>query len=79
MEIRYNLDSLGWFQFEWLVQSLLKAELGIGVESWGGRGDWGRDAYSVGPLPFPMRTVPADFATLIWPTCARLIWPTFID
>jgi hypothetical protein len=21
----------------------------------------------------------ADFATLIWPTCARLIWPTFID
>jgi hypothetical protein len=20
-----------------------------------------------------------DFATLIWPTCARLIWPTFID
>jgi len=60
VEIRYNLDSLGWFQFEWLVQSLLKAELGIGVESWGGRGDWGRDAYSVGPLPFPMRTVPTQ-------------------
>lgn len=56
MEPRYNLDSLGWYQFEWLAQALLKAELGVGIESWGGRGDWGRDAYSSGPLPFPTRT-----------------------
>jgi hypothetical protein len=44
--IRYRLDDLGWFQFEWLIQSLLKAELGLGIESWGGRGDYGRDAYT---------------------------------
>src|SRR4051794_15117849 len=53
--IRYRLDDLGWFQFEWLIQSLLKAELGLGVESWGGSRDHGRDAYSPSPLPFPSR------------------------
>jgi hypothetical protein len=58
--IRYNLDSLGWFQFEWLVQVLLKSELGIGVESWGLRGDFGRDAYSEGPLKFPARDIATD-------------------
>jgi hypothetical protein len=31
--IRYRLDDLGWLQFEWLVQSLLKAKLGLTVES----------------------------------------------
>jgi hypothetical protein len=31
--IRYKLDDLGWYQFEALMQSLLKAELGLGVES----------------------------------------------
>lgn len=55
--MRYRLDDLGWYQFEWLIQSLLKAELGIGVESWGGRADYGRDAYSLGPLPFPSRHI----------------------
>lgn len=52
---RYRLDDLGWFHFEKLVQSLLKAELGISVESWGGRGDAGRDAYVKGQLAFPDR------------------------
>jgi hypothetical protein len=51
--IRYRLDDLGWFQFEWLIQSVLKAELGIGVQSWGGRGDQGRDAFINAPLYFP--------------------------
>lgn len=51
--IRYRLDDLGWYQFEWLIQSLLKAECGLGVESWGGQGDYGRDAYSRIPLKFP--------------------------
>jgi hypothetical protein len=51
--IRYRLDDLGWYQFEWLVQSLLKADLGIGVESWGGHHDYGRDAFAKGPLRFP--------------------------
>jgi hypothetical protein len=51
--IRYRLDELGASQFEWLVQSLLKAILGPGLESWGGRGDQGIDAYFAGPLRFP--------------------------
>ena len=42
---RYRLDDLGWFQFEWLCQSLLKAKLGVAVEAWGGHSDLGRDAY----------------------------------
>jgi len=58
--IRYRLDDLGWYQFEWLIQSLLKAELGIGVESWGGRRDHGRDAYCESPLNFPARHVTTE-------------------
>jgi hypothetical protein len=58
--IRYRLDDLGWYQFEWLVQSLLKAELGLGVESWGGHGDYGRDAYASSRLNYPDRLVPSD-------------------
>jgi hypothetical protein len=53
--IRYKLDDLGWYQFEWLVQALLKSQLGMGLESWGGRGDHGRDAWCHDPLPFPAR------------------------
>jgi hypothetical protein len=51
--IRYRLDDLGWYQFEWLLQALLKDHLGIGVESWGGSGDHGRDAWCLGALHFP--------------------------
>jgi hypothetical protein len=51
--IRYHLDDLGWYQFEWLVQALLKDHLGVGVESWGGHGDHGRDAWCAGSLHFP--------------------------
>ena len=58
--IRYKLDDLGWFQFEWLVQSLLKAELGIGVESWGGTGDHGKDAFSASSLGFPAKHLTSD-------------------
>jgi hypothetical protein len=49
-ELRYDLDSLGWYSFETLIQTLLKAEFGFGVEAWGGSGDWGRDAYLRGSL-----------------------------
>ncbi len=41
----YKFDDLGWYQFERLAQGLLKAALGLDIESWGGRGDWGRDAW----------------------------------
>ncbi len=51
--IRYRLDDLGWYQFEWLVQALLKDHLGIGVESWGGHSDHGRDVWCPSPLHFP--------------------------
>lgn len=55
--LRYRLDDLGWFQFEALIQSLLRADLGIGIESWGGSGDQGRDAYFDGTLPYPTPTL----------------------
>jgi len=58
--IRYHLDDLGWYQFEWLIQSLLKSEIGLAVESWGQRGDHGRDAFSPGQLHFPERDIPTD-------------------
>lgn len=51
--IRYRLDDLGWFQFESLIQSLLKADLGLTVEAWAGHSDQGCDAYSIGPLTYP--------------------------
>ena len=42
---RYHLDDLGWLQFEQLCQSLLKATLGLSIQSWGGSSDLGRDAF----------------------------------
>ena len=57
--LRYRLDDLGWYQFEQLTQSLLKAELGLGIQSWGGRGDWGIDVYYKGNINYPTKTEPA--------------------
>ena len=51
--IDYRLDDLGWFEFEQLMQTLAKARLGIGIEAWGERGDWGRDAYFEGKRHYP--------------------------
>src|SRR6266478_3035934 len=53
MALDYKLDDFGWFEFEQLVQTLLKARLGLGLEAWGGWGDWGRDAYFAGTLRYP--------------------------
>lgn len=50
--VRYQLDALGWLQFEQLCQSLLKKHFSVGVESWGGHSDRGRDAYCSGPISF---------------------------
>lgn len=55
--IRYDLDKLGWYEFEELVQTLLKASLGLGIEAWGGRRDNGRDAYYPGSLRYPADTL----------------------
>src|ERR1039457_4168029 len=51
---RYRLDDLGCFQFEELIQALLKTLWGLAIESWSARGgDYGRDAYYSGTLRFP--------------------------
>ncbi len=60
MTTRYHLDDLGWYRLEQLVQAALKAELGIGVESWGERRDHGRDAYCEKSLRFPSRHIVQD-------------------
>jgi hypothetical protein len=44
--VRYELDRLGWLNFEWLIQTWLKVEFGFTVEAWGGTRDLGRDAYA---------------------------------
>ena len=55
--LRYKLDDLGAYQFEKLVQSLLKERVSLSVESWGNRGDFGRDAYTASSLRFPDKNV----------------------
>lgn len=55
--MRYHLDDLGWYQFEWLTQAILKNMLGPAIEAWGGSGDWGRDAYCRTDLKFGEKTV----------------------
>jgi tetratricopeptide (TPR) repeat protein len=51
--LEYRLDDLHWSEFERLCQALLKARLSIGVEAWGGSGDWGNDAYCQAALRYP--------------------------
>ncbi|HUT86934.1 MAG TPA: hypothetical protein VMX15_02480 [Candidatus Heimdallarchaeota archaeon] len=58
--MKYRIDDLGWFSFERLLQSLLKATIGIGVETWSGHSDLGRDAYCPADLPFPVRDVTSE-------------------
>ena len=53
----YDLDKLGWADFEGLIQVLLSLRLGLGVEGWGGSGDWGRDAYCSSSLQYPGKKV----------------------
>ncbi len=53
--LRYDLDKLGWYEFEYLCQVLLKHKLGLGIEAWGGTKDWGRDAYYEGELNYPTK------------------------
>jgi hypothetical protein len=55
--MRYALDDLGWHEFEQLIQTLLKIRLGLGIEAWGGRGDWGCDAYFPDSLKYPTNEI----------------------
>ena len=50
---RYRLDDLGWQLFEALCQSILINKFAVGVQAWGGTGDWGRDAFFRGSLSIP--------------------------
>jgi hypothetical protein len=51
--LKYRIGSLGWYNFETLVQTLLKGLIGSGVTSFGGTKDSGRDATFNGTASFP--------------------------
>jgi len=53
MALKYRLCLLGWYNFEVLVQLLLKAMIGPGVTAFGGTKDGGRDATFEGVACFP--------------------------
>lgn len=53
MSLKYRIASIGWYNFETLVQTLLKALIGPGVTSFGGTKDDGRDATFSGTATFP--------------------------
>jgi hypothetical protein len=53
MTQKYRLNILGWYNFERLVQTLLKAAIGVGVTSFGGSKDKGRDATFKGSANYP--------------------------
>jgi hypothetical protein len=55
--LRYRLDELGWRQFEELIQLLLKQDLSVAVQAWGGHRDNGRDAFYRGRLRFPDKEI----------------------
>jgi hypothetical protein len=53
MGLQYRISEIGWYNFEKLVQTLLKAVIGPGVTSFGGSKDGGRDAAYEGAALFP--------------------------
>ena len=53
MGLKYRIGGIGWYNFETLVQTLLKVVVGPGVTSFGGIKDPGRDAACSGAAPYP--------------------------
>lgn len=53
MSLKYRISTIGWYNFELLVQTLLKAVIGPGVSAFGGSKDAGRDAVFEGLAGFP--------------------------
>jgi hypothetical protein len=51
--LRYDLDRLGWKDFEHLIKTLLKAKFGAGIEVSSSVHDGGREAYFRDKLPYP--------------------------
>lgn len=60
MTCDYRLDDLGWYQFERLCQTLLRAAHGAALEAWGGTKDGGKDAYCPKRLNYPDPNTTAD-------------------
>jgi len=56
VSLKWRISNIGWYNFELLVQTLLKVVIGPGVTSFGGSKDKGRDAAFVGPAAFPATT-----------------------
>jgi len=50
---KYNIERLGWFNFETLIGTLLKKVIGAGVSTFSGSSDQGRDATYLGKANFP--------------------------
>src|SRR5262249_26430526 len=53
MGLKYRINAIGWYNFETLVQTLLKAVIGPGGTAFGGSKDGGRDAVFDGEAAFP--------------------------
>lgn len=51
--MRYDLDKLGWLEFENLVKAILKIRFGDGVEASGSLHDGGRESFYYGRLRYP--------------------------
>lgn len=51
--LRYELDRLGWKDFEHLIKTLLKVRLGSGIEVCSSLHDGGREAFFTGALFYP--------------------------
>ena len=56
MSLKYRISNIGWYNFELLVQTLLRVVIGPGVTSFGGSKDKGRDAGFVGAATFSATT-----------------------
>jgi len=57
---KYNLERLGWFNFEQLVGCLLREVIGPGVSSFSGSADQGRDATYSGCAALPSVESPLE-------------------
>jgi len=57
---KYNLERLGWFNFERIITTLLKEIIGSGVSSFSGSSDQGRDATYIGRSNFPSADSPSS-------------------
>ncbi len=53
MSLKYRITAIGWYNFEGLVQTLLRELIGPGLMSFGGSKDAGRDATFRGEANFP--------------------------